>query len=157
MGFGVVKNISYKRGFTLLEMSIVLIIISIVSVGAMVVFAESLAASQSRDTAAKLVAIQNALYEFRTANNRLPCPADVTLALTHANFGVEVAGPGSCSSANYVNTAGLSTDPREGMVPTRTLRLPDDYAIDSWGRRIMYAVAKDMTLPNAMNIFSVPC
>ena len=42
----------------------------------------------------------------------------------------------------------------EGMVPTRTLKLPDDYAFDSWGRRIMYTVSKDMTQANAMNIFS---
>ena len=49
----------------MLEMSIVLIIISVVVSGAMVVFAESLAAHQVNETTAKMNAIQNALYDFR--------------------------------------------------------------------------------------------
>lgn len=40
-----------------------------------------------------------------------------------------------------------------GMVPTKTLQLPDDYAVDGWGRRIMYMVDVNMTaLYGAANI-----
>lgn len=207
-------------GFTLLEMSIVLIIISVVASGAMIVFANSLAVRQVNDTKAKLATIQTALYDYRVANDRLPCPTDATLALTDTNFGVEATGQGNCAgttpgvnanqstasvTGNTINgsanvtglssTAGLSqgmgvmgagiptgdiiasisgtqitltpytatatasgitltfAQTVEGMVPVRTLRLPDDYAFDSWGRRIMYAVSKDMTQTDAFTIF----
>ena len=138
-----------ELGFTLLEMGIVLIITSIVAVGVMVTLTDSLTARQLRDTTSKLEAIQKALYDYRVAFSRLPCPADVTQAMTSATFGTEVATPGSCATANFTSAYDI-----EGMVPTRTLRLPDDYAIDSWGRRIMYAVTKDMTQTSAFNIIA---
>ncbi len=36
-----------------------------------------------------------------------------------------------------------------GMVPTKTLRLPDEYGIDGWGRRIMYVVDVNVTANEA--------
>ena len=208
-------------GFTLLEMSIVLIIISVVAMGVMVVFTNTLSVRQVSDTSAKLAAIQAALYEYRVANNRIPCPGDATLVATDSNFGFEAANPGTCTggspaanksltvgsvtattssgsaiitsvsstaslkkgmavagagipagayiksvdSASQItlapNTATASASgvtlafPQvaEGGVPTRTLKLPDDYAYDGWGRRIMYAVSRDMTLTGAFGIY----
>jgi prepilin-type N-terminal cleavage/methylation domain-containing protein len=224
-----------RRGFTLLEMSIVLIIIGVVIGGGMTIFSASLQKRQWQETQAKLKAIQKALLDFRIINNRLPCPADVTLALTDTNFGVEGVLPGACTTGStYVNdvrTVAASPGPTadfvniltptgttnfsismnpliaivsmssttgivagmgisgtgipsgdsvasvvngtsitvtirptggnpgetltignnvEGMVPTNTLRLPDDYAIDGWGRRIMYTVDVRFTAPGAL-------
>ena len=164
----------FKAGFTLLEMSIVLVIISVVAVGAMVVFTETLAVRQVNETNAKLAAIQTAIYNFRLQNNRLPCPADVTLDISSsAKFGLESVNAGDCSTGStYVSGARTAAaapgptvnfiqfpavgaqDAREGMVPVRSLKLADDYAFDGWGRRIMYAVAMDMTQTNAMGLVS---
>jgi type II secretory pathway pseudopilin PulG len=41
-----------------------------------------------------------------------------------------------------------------GGVPTKTLRLPDEYAFDGWGRRILYAVDTSFTTTDAF--ISVP-
>ena len=38
------------------------------------------------------------------------------------------------------------------MVPTRALELPDDYAINGWGRRIIYAVDNRFTGTNAFTV-----
>jgi len=102
-----------QQGFTLLEMSIVLVIISVVMVGVMTVFTDSLAVRQMRNTTDKMKAIQIALYDYRVAKKRIPCPADLTLPITDTNFGVEDAGPGSCATgtapvANF-NQATAST------------------------------------------------
>ena len=149
----IVGNRIFRRGFTLLEMSIVLIIASVVSAGVMVVMTNSLSVRQVSETNAKLDTIQKALFAFRVANDRLPCPADITYAITNASFGAEVATPGSCPAATFLDATGTSHDARGGMVPTQTLRLPDDYAFDAWGRRILYAVAKDITQTGAFNTF----
>jgi len=143
-----------RSGFTLLEMSIVLTIIAVVTAAGMTVFAASLQKRQVVETQEKLKTIQRALLNFRLANGRIPCPADVTLLLTDPNFGVEGATPGTCTggtpAANFANGNDI-----EGMVPTTTLHLPDDDAIDGWGHRIMYAVDNRFTGSNAFTTYTI--
>lgn len=140
-----------QRGFTLLELSISLMVIALltgmaVSSGVGVLSASRLVATQKR-----MKAIDNALMQFRTANDRLPCPADLTIAVGAANFGVEGATPGTCTggtpSANH-SAAGItntSATAAEGAVPVVTLGLPNDDMVDGWGNRFRYAVDIRMT------------
>ena len=141
-----------KQGFTLLEMSIVITIISILAGGGVALFMSSLQRFQLQDTYDKMQALQQALYQYRIAYNRLPCPADVTLAVESENFGKEAENKGDCDgtpAANFHGSGSGDQNPHEGMIPTKTLSLPDEFAFDGWGRRIMYAVTKDMTEDNA--------
>jgi len=143
-------------GFTLLEMTIVIVIISIVAISLVAMFSASLQKLQYQQTVVKMQTIQTALRNFRFAHNRLPCPADATIVgVGTLNFGIEGANPGTCTggvpAANYSEILG-SINNIEGMVPTKTLELPDDYAIDGWGRRIMYAVSSDLTQNGAFSI-----
>jgi prepilin-type N-terminal cleavage/methylation domain-containing protein len=141
-------------GFTLLEMSVVLIIITVIVAGGMAMFTGSLQKRQLAETQVKLKAIQQALYSFRLANSRIPCPADVTLAVTDTNFGVEGATLGTCTGGSPA--ANFSTGNNvEGMVPTVTLGLPDEYAFDGWGRRLMYAADARFTATNAFITYSI--
>ena len=43
----------------------------------------------------------------------------------------------------------------EGMVPVRTLGLPDDYAIDGWGRRIFYGMDNRFATIGAFSLIGV--
>ena len=100
-----------SRAFTLLEMSIVLAIIAVVVGGGMTIFSASLQKRQLQETQFKMKAIQKALYDFRIYNNRLPCPADVTLpiptdSVTPTYFGFEA---GSLVNASWVPDAGFCT------------------------------------------------
>jgi len=209
-----------RRGFTLLEMAVVLVIIGVVVGSGITMLSGNLQKRQYDETQAKLAAIKKALYDYRTAFNRLPCPADVTLKISDTNFGNEAATPGTCTggtpAANFTHTtftgdthsnttvddisstatlavgmgitgsgipsnttitaidgdghtitisaAATTTvndgtliflDNVEGMVPTNTLRLPDEYAFDGWGRRMMYAVSRDMTQTNAFTLVTI--
>jgi prepilin-type N-terminal cleavage/methylation domain-containing protein len=101
-----------KRGFTLLEMSIVLAIIATVIGGVAAGIPAFIQTHETEETQARQRAIQQALYDFRLAYNRIPCPADVTQAvdLNTANsnyFGIEAANPGACTggtpAANFSN------------------------------------------------------
>lgn len=141
-----------NRGFTLLEMSIVIAILAILAGGGMTMFIASLQRQQMQETVDKMLAIQKALHDYRVAFERLPCPADATASTSSQFYGLEAQNQEDCDgtpSANFLNTDGTDQDPKGGMVPVKTLRLPDDFAVDGWGRRIMYFVSADMTLDNA--------
>ncbi len=148
-------------------MSIVLILIGIVVGGSITISTASLHNRQIEDTHDKLQAIQTALYNYRVAFNRLPCPADLTLVLADPTtglpdqyFGVEGANPGWAASspgncyggtphASRWDNISATESAATGMVPTQTLRLPDDYAFDGWGRRFRYVIDTAFTAPGA--------
>jgi prepilin-type N-terminal cleavage/methylation domain-containing protein len=134
------RNKCGDKGFTLLEMTVVLVIISTVAAGAIAYLTVSLERRGLLETQHKLEVIQATLMNFRLANNRLPCPALFTDAVDSANFGKE----GTAGTCPGVTTDAGSTTAL-GMLPTQTLGLPDDYAFDGWGRRMEYAVVKVFT------------
>ena len=116
-----------QRGFTLVELAIVLIIIALLSGGLMM----SLMAQQeniaSAETQRRLTEARDALLGFAAANGRLPCPA------SPASTGTEnPVGGGACANA------------WDGFLPAITLGLTpsneNGYAIDGWGNPIRYAV-----------------
>ena len=129
-----------RDGFTLLEMSVVLAIIGVIMSGSMTLLSSNFQNQQLSITKSKLQTIRNTLYAFRAAYGRIPCPADATIAQTAANFGIEASTAGDCISTGTIKANFSGGGNVEGMVPAKTLNLPDDYAFDGWGRRIMYAV-----------------
>jgi prepilin-type N-terminal cleavage/methylation domain-containing protein len=137
------------QGFTLVELSIVLFIIAVVtgmaiSSGVSVVATARLSATQQ-----KMKAVDQALLLYRNANDRLPCPASLTIAPGAANYGVEAANPGTCTggtpAANYSGNGGNYVAVAEGAVPVTTLGMPNDFMYDGWGNHISYAVNTNMT------------
>lgn len=150
-------TIRKQPGFTLLEMSIVLIIISVVMAGGAVIFAASLQKRQYDETTGKLQFLQQRLLEFRRSYNRIPCPARLqTYAIDNASgyFGVEAATPGTCTGGTPAADYKVGSN-AYGMIPTKTLKLPDDYALDGWGHRIAYIVDVNFTATNAFTTIPV--
>jgi prepilin-type N-terminal cleavage/methylation domain-containing protein len=149
-----------SEGFSLLELSIVLTIIALITGSGLMMGSSMLESAKRASTNNKLDAIETALYAFRMTNNRLPCPADATIAAGGTNSGVEAANAGSCTggtpAANRsVTVSGISGDVVEGTVPTRALNLPDEFMLDGWGRRITYAVWSSMTAADAFLTYGI--
>jgi prepilin-type N-terminal cleavage/methylation domain-containing protein len=126
-----------KHGFTLLELSIVLVLIGIIIGMGLVTLTGSLQASQFNATAAKMDAIEKALLDYSIANSRIPCPSDLTQISSSATYGFEAgAGVGStpatatgaCTGASMVPVANFksASGTVEGGVPTRALQLPNE-------------------------------
>lgn len=147
-----------QSGFTLIEISIVIVLMASIISSVAVIFTSQLERIQREETLAKIKAIKEALYTYRVAFNELPCPADITLPIGNTHFGVMAANKGTCTggvpAANFSGTGTAQRAARGGMVPTRTLQLPDDYAFDGWGRRMKYVVTRDLTQEGAFNIVS---
>src|SRR5262249_3409926 len=92
-----------------------------------------------------------------TVSGRRPCPADGSVALGNASFGTEAATPGTCTTTSGMMGPDAGTSHVVGgMIPTRALNIPDDYAFDAWGRRITYLVDVRATLNSTCTAITTP-
>ncbi len=131
------------RGFTLIEILVVLIIFSMVLAMAAVV-TRGVSASQKRSlTTTRLAGVDAAIVQFVAVQKRMPCPADGTKVSTDANAGVEVAPD------LVVNGCNAQTS---GVVPWRSLGLAEQDATDGWDRRMTYRTWAKGGVANAMNM-----
>ncbi len=117
------------RGFTLVELTIVLIIVGLL-VGGMTVALSSLQDSANiKETQRRIALAHEALLGFAASNGRLPCPA---------------AAPNAGGSESPSTGTGACTAALDGFLPGTTLGLsPSDeqgYFLDAWGNRIRYMV-----------------
>ncbi len=140
---------SVKRsGFTLLELSIVLIIIAMVTGMGLFAGMGAIEAAKKTQTENKMAAIQTALMEYRNRYNRVPCPGDFLLPQSDVSYGLEAANAGVCTGGTPA--ANFSSAPMvEGNVPVRTLGLPNEYMYDGWGRQFAYWVDTEATAVDA--------
>lgn len=119
------------RGFTLIEMAIVIAIVAVA--GGMILKASSgMLDSNNRLTVrVTLSAVDSALATFVATHKRLPCPADGAIASAAPNAGVEqVAANGSCTPATQ----------DRGVIPWVTLGMSENDASDPWLARLTYRV-----------------
>lgn len=149
------------NGFTLIELSVVIGIIALITAAGISMGSSMVDSARRTATNNRLDAIENALYAYRMANERLPCPTDASLATSNANYGIEAANKGVCTggtpTANYSYTipkggttlVAANTTVTEGAVPVKTLNLPAEFMYDAWGRKFAYAVWTPITAENA--------
>ena len=100
---------SCSDGFSLLEMAVVLVIVSLMMGGLLVSLSQTQEINSRNDAERDLDEIAAALYGFAQATGRLPCPATTT------SNGLESPVGGS--------TAGSACDQQHGFVPSATLGL----------------------------------
>jgi len=138
-----------KKAFTLLELSLVILIISILMVGAMSASITSINKAKYKYTKAKIEKIYNAMGAYLLINKALPCPASLLNTKTSANYGVS-GSAGDCNdiAGVYEGSTGNSTELVYGMVPIKALGLPSDMAEDDFGSRFTYIVSKKFTNPD---------
>ena len=82
-------KIKSKRAFTLLEMSIVILIIGILVVGTINFQITIDTKSKENITADKINRIEKAISEYFLKNGKLPCPSNIKAVKTDSNYGVE--------------------------------------------------------------------
>lgn len=129
------KKVSCK-GFSLVELSVVLTIIGITMGGALTIATNKTESDKIEETETKIAKIEDSIERFVFNNFRLPCPADGTLAVNNANFGIG----GSVDASGCIASNFSSGNVFAGVLPTKSLGLSDDFMLDGWGRRITYVV-----------------
>ena len=132
------------QGFTLIEIAIVMLIITLLLTGLVPTISSQIEQRQTNDTRKQLDEIQQALLGYAVINGRLPCPASSS---TNGQEDPPVV-------------TGTCTHPNDGFIPAATLGLTNidssGFAVDAWGNRIRYsvttAVANAFTTAGGMSL-----
>lgn len=140
-----------QRGFSLVELSIVLLIMGLVLGGLAMPLAVQRENARIKDGLTQLESVQTAIEGFALVNGFLPCPA------TPASDGYAAASGGACTV-------------QHGFVPATTLdvggvRNDDNLLLNPWGSPIRYSVTAsdadgngdwDFTTPGEMQAVTMP-
>jgi prepilin-type N-terminal cleavage/methylation domain-containing protein len=140
----------YKKAFSLVELSIVILITSILITGALGVSKTSKNNEKAKITKERMDIVYDAIATFVAQNRRLPCPASLELAKGHADYGLELGGDQStiataCAGTFSINSAIVHQNPAYGMVPTQALGLDPEMAEDGFGTKFSYIVDRRFT------------
>ena len=122
-----------ERGFTLVELTIVLVIVAtVLTMGLRAINAQLISANYA-STKKRQDTIKDALIAYFGANLRLPCPNVPTVGTAiDGNQGVFHATQKRCDSA-------------VGVIPFRELGLTREAAEDGWGNLLTYYVYQQAT------------
>lgn len=161
------KNNGKNSGFSLIELSMVVLILGLMIGGIVAVLTQESRRTKQVELKMKMDTIEKALGAFVKKNNRIPCPADGTYLVTNTYFGKEggTVGAGNCGNGATYNGESRTADTTPptanflityvagGVVPVRTLGLADEYAFDPWGGRFTFAVDNRFTATDAFTTY----
>ncbi len=131
-------------GFTLTELAVVLAIVALLMGTLMFTLSAQTEQRSFEDTRRRLENAKELLLAYAIVNGRLPCPARSN------SSGAEVRdGAGECKNGAGVEDyygGTLSDGTTGGLLPAVTIGFQNQdssgFAVDAWGNRIRYAVAK---------------
>jgi prepilin-type N-terminal cleavage/methylation domain-containing protein len=146
-----------QKGYTLVELAISTSILAMLAVGGLSVMGKKNEADNIKETYEKLEKIQATIKAFIIENNFVPCPSAPLVQNSSQLFGYSVRYNTTTNTCNNdaandgtgdtdINISGGLTAAdiltnNTGVVPVRTLGLPDDYMYDGWDRKFTYRIA----------------
>ncbi len=139
-----------SRGFTLIELAVVLAIAGLAFGGIAYTVAAQIDTRNFEDTRRRLDQARELLLAFAVVNGRLPCPARYAGAASHSQ-GLEsfcAAATPSCpgGETTAVQAHGYCSNPFDGFLPAASLGVAtvdaSGFATDAWGNRLRYAVTR---------------
>jgi prepilin-type N-terminal cleavage/methylation domain-containing protein len=140
------KKNSKKTAFSLIEISIVVLIIAILITGSLSSSITAINNAKLKSTRESMDEIYKALGNYLLVNGNLPCPASILELKSNSNYGTSVGTAGTCSGAGvYTSATSGATNLVYGMVPVKTLGLSNNLAEDGFEDKIAYIVDKNFT------------
>ncbi len=128
------RKLIHKKGFTLIEMAIVLVIVGLLLAGLFTTLRAQFELRRTEETRVVLEEAKEALMGYALANKFLPCPD--TNAIPNGTEGPRVAN--ECL-------------PLEGVLPWQLLGVR---GLDAWGRYIRYRVSSNFSNNNTFFLIS---
>jgi prepilin-type N-terminal cleavage/methylation domain-containing protein len=145
--FKIIKpSLKNKKAYTLIELSITILIISLLMAGVFSFATGSINNAKSALTKQRMDEIYKSMGTYLMVNKRLPCPASIlTSKVNDANYGQEVAVGAGCEGAGVYKSS-TNADLFFGGVPIRALNLSSEYAEDGYGNKFNY-ISFSLTSP----------
>lgn len=142
-----ISNVKYyKKAFSLIELSVVLIIISILITGALTASISSVNTTKKNSTEDLLEVVYKSLGNYLLINGHFPCPARLDLSRDDASYG----NSSDCAASSGVKI--ISTNIIYGMLPVKDLGILRDAAQDAFGSKVTYII--DQRLTNSLTFAS---
>lgn len=139
------KIIIGKKAFSLIELSVVIVILSIIITGLLSIAVNSAANDKIKRSKENMDLIYKALGAYLLKNGALPCPAAITsVKSTNENYG-KAGTAGTCADQNGVYIDSTVSAVAYGMVPIADLGLSSSVAEDGFGNKFGYFVDKNFT------------
>lgn len=154
-----IKCKSGQAGYTLVEVAIALLVLSIILASLIPMYSLYTNYKRGVETVADQKRVESALASFKETRGRYPCPARADAAPGDVDYGVETAcvgsteAPGTCAdgicyeeSERDITIAGVTFKPRveRGTVPFRTLEIEESITYDGYNNRYSYAVTETL-------------
>lgn len=128
------QKLSLQKGFTLIELAVVLIIVGILLGSVIGTLSSRIEATRKSETVDELNEIKQAMMAHAFVNGNLPCPDCANL---NGNCAAATAGDGI---SDYAVTGACLEEEGAGNVPWVTLGLGRS---DAWGTRYRYAAQSE--------------
>jgi prepilin-type N-terminal cleavage/methylation domain-containing protein len=143
-------NIYYnKRGYTLVELSIVILVISLLMAGVFSMATGSINSSKVALTNQKMKEIYKSMGTFLMINKRLPCPASLDRSkIDDVDYGKEErddANNNCGTSGVYASSGSGLSNFIIGAVPIKSLNLGSEFAEDGYENKLSYVIDKRFT------------
>ena len=135
-------------GYILIDLAMVLVVMGVLLAAAIPFYQGYLQRNAMIQTEKRMDVLAKAFSNYIQVRWRLPCPAAPTVA-AGAQLGIERgvviggAAVGSCTGG---------TANAHGIIPYRTLGIPEQYAKDGYGNFFTYIVSPDFTTDNRLGI-----
>jgi prepilin-type N-terminal cleavage/methylation domain-containing protein len=132
-----------QSGFSLIELSIVMIVMAIMAGGMLMTIVAQRDNGLAQDNAKTLSTIQEALLGYAVAHGRLPCPDDALTGTADTDGQEDLSSPAQLNTPLAGQTTQVYVCPQyEGFLPYETLGVPK---VDAWGSRFRYRVTPAFT------------
>ncbi len=142
-----------QAGFTLVDMAMMLAVAGVMTASLLSTSTVKKDAKYLTVSTTHMQEIKEAVIQYYLKFGAVPCPASATTQPNTATFGkaTDCAAAAVAGVTDPAVPAGYAaTDAvRLGVVPTRTLALPDSYMFDEWGNRLTYAVIKKLAIDSS--------
>lgn len=157
-----------QKGFTLLEMAVATIILGLLFAPLFALYDRYLEEQRIEASYNNVKDASTSIQDYRSLNAAYPCPAPMTAQRGTADYGrqsdclnppISALTPGQCANGICVEDStrsGFSGTPAGrvivGTLPFRDMQVSEKYALDGYGRRLLYAVSAGMSDPNTFSV-----
>lgn len=133
-----------NKGFSLLELSIVLVVLGFITTASLTIARGMLIQGQHKITKERIYRIESAINSFLVKNGRLPCPAGIKkVYTTSAEIKESISVDETECIVSDVDGIKLSDNVYIGTIPVDDLEMQRIENSDGWTNKFTYVVVKD--------------